>query len=106
MVTNEQYIGNAKGLIGLTSNILFCCTYLREQLGQACMQMLILQFVSTEDGFDLGGGGGLAAESHHPQRGGHHHGRDEDVLCVFLLCHVVVEATSESQERLFAYLSF
>lgn len=65
------------------------------------MQMLILQFVSTEDGLDLGGGGGLAAKSHHPQRRGHHHRGDEDVLCVLLLRHVVVEAKSEAQKRWF-----
>lgn len=67
------------------------------------MQMLILEFVSAEDSFDLGGSGGLATESYHPQRGSHHHGGDEDVLHAFLLCHIVVEAGSKSQRRLFAY---
>lgn len=57
--------------------------------------MLVLQFVGTEDGFDLGGSFGLAAKSHHPQRGGHHHRRDDDVLDIFLLCNVVVQAASK-----------
>lgn len=59
------------------------------------MQMLVLQFVSTEDGFDLGGSVGLAGKSHHPQRGGHNHRGDDDVLNVFLLCNVVVQAASK-----------
>ena len=64
------------------------------------MQMLILQFVSTEDGLDLGGGGGLTAKSHHPQRRGHHYRGDEDVLHAFLLRHVVVEAKSEARKKM------
>ena len=83
-----------------------CCSYLSEQLRQPCVQMLILQFVSTEDGFDLGGSGGLSTKSHHAQRGGHHHRRDQDVLRVLLLCHVVVEAKSKSQQRLFACVPY
>ena len=79
--------------------IWYCRTHLSEQLRQACMQMLILQFVSTEDGLDLGGSGGLAAKSHHPQRRGHHYRGDEDVLRVFLLRHVVVEAKSKSHKK-------
>lgn len=68
------------------------CTHLRQQLRQPCMQMLVLQFAGTEDCFDLGGSGGLATKSHHPKRGGHHQGGDQDVLSIFLLYHVVVEA--------------
>lgn len=69
-----------------------CWTYLAEQLGQACVQMFILQFVGAEDSLDLGCGVGLTAESHHPQRGGHHHRGDHNVLNIFLLCYLVVEA--------------
>lgn len=72
------------------------CLYLGEQLGQAGVQMLVLQLVCAEDSFHLRCSGGLSTESHHPQRGGHHHRRDDDVLNTFLLRHVVVEAARKA----------
>lgn len=65
--------------------------------------MLILEFVSAEDCFHLGGSGGFATKSHQPQRGGHHHRRNDDVLCVFLLCHGVVEAKVKFK-KIYAYI--
>lgn len=70
-------------------------SHLAEQFWQASVQLFILQCVGTEDGLDLGCGAGLGTQSHHPKRGGHHHRGDDNVLNIFILCHLVVKAVWE-----------
>ncbi|KAG5836796.1 hypothetical protein ANANG_G00232410 [Anguilla anguilla] len=64
---------------------------LGQELGQAGVQVLVLDRAGGEHRLHLRGRGGLPAQSHQAQGGGHHHGGDGDVLQVLLLGHVVVE---------------
>lgn len=69
--------------------------HLGQELGEATVEVLILQLAGAQHALHLRGGGGLPPKGHHAQRGGHHHRGDQDVLQVLLLGHVVVQVKGQ-----------
>lgn len=71
-----------------------CVSDLRQELSQTRVQLLILNFLSVQKCFHLRDSGGFATKSHQSQRGGYHDRREKNVLSVFVLGHLLIEAES------------